>query len=106
MNEISSRLSESIEFLIKNGSARSQREIARELGVTASTLNMAVKGSRIPSMELLLDFCDHYPINFWWLRTGKGKMIAVDRERELLQRIAELEMEMEKLKTTCLLGKG
>ena len=63
-----------------------------------STLTMVTNGTRVPTWELLLDFCDAYPINFRWLRTGEGDMIKEDREAALLKRIAELEAEVQRLR--------
>lgn len=90
MNDTSKRLEKSIKFLIENHRARTQSEIAKKIGVSRPTLNMAMKGSRVPTLALMLDFCDYYPINFRWLRTGEGSMIR-DDDTVLLQKIAELE---------------
>jgi len=98
MNDLSSRFQCAIEFLKKNGYAKSDNAIARRLGVSASALNMAKKGSRNPTWELLLCFCDRYPINFWWLRNGEGDMIGdADRQIALLQKIAQLESRIAEL---------
>jgi len=98
MNELSARLRKAVDFLKKNGYARFDAEIARMLGVRYPALCMALNGSRTPTWELLLDFCDNYPINFWWLRTGEGYMIKDERELMLLRRIEELEREIALLK--------
>lgn len=98
MGGISNRLRQAIDFLERSGYAKNDREIAKKVGVTASALNMAKKGSRVPTWEMLLDFCDHYPINFWWLRSGEGDMIGNgDRHIALLQEIARLERKIAEL---------
>lgn len=97
MNELSTRLAKAVVFLKKNGYAKSDAVIARKLGVTSSFLCMAIKGDRAPSWGFLLDFCDNYPINFWWLRTGEGGMIKGDRELMLLKRIEELESKIREI---------
>lgn len=97
MNELSERLRQAVEFVIRNGYAKSRADIARRLGILNSTLTM-VTGKRVPTWELLLDFCDAYPIDFRWIRTGAGTMVKEDRETALLKRIAELEAEVERLK--------
>ena len=91
MNELSQRLRQAVDFLKKNGYAKSDAEVAGKIGVLKSTFSMAAKGSRAPTWEMLLDFCDAYPIDFWWLRTGKGSMVKGERELTLLKRIEELE---------------
>lgn len=98
MNELSERLLASIDFVIRNGYAKNRSDIAKRIGVLKSTLTMATNGTRVPTWELLLDFCDAYPIDFRWLRTGAGEMIKEDREAALLKRIAELEAELERLR--------
>jgi len=98
MNELSDRLKQAVSFIKKNGYARNNREIARRLGVTESTLCMVTNGTRVPTLEHLAIFSDTYPVDFQWLRTGAGTMIKEDRELALLKRIAELEREIERLK--------
>lgn len=98
MREVSERLRQAVAFIKKNGYAKSNREIAQRLGVTESTVCMALKGTRPPTWEMVLAFCDAYPVDFQWLRTGAGTMIKEDRELALLKRIAELEAEIERLK--------
>ena len=92
MSDISIRFRQALEFVVAHGFARSESAIARKLGVTAPAISMAKSGEREPSWEMLLNFCDHYPINFWWLRSGEGDMIGNgDRVVSLLQEIKELE---------------
>lgn len=98
MNELSERLRLAVEFVKRNGYAKNNASIARHLGILNSTLTMVTNGTRVPTWELLLDFCDAYPIDFRWIRTGAGTMIKEDRETALLKRIAELEAEVERLK--------
>ena len=98
MNELSERLSRAVEFLKRNGYAEMNTEMAKAIGVQVSTFCMVLNGTRVPSWGLLLDFCDVYPIDFNWLRTGKGEMVKKDREVALLRRIEELEQEVARLK--------
>jgi len=98
MSEVSDRLREAVAFLKKNGYAKSNREVASRLGVTESTVCMALKGTRPVTWDFVLAFCDEYPIDFTWVRTGAGTMIKEDRELALLKRIEELEREIERLK--------
>jgi len=98
MSELSNRFRQALEFVLKNGYATNDSSVARELHVTVSTVNMAKKGEREPTWDLLLNFCDHYPINFWWLRSGEGDMIGNgDRQIALLQKIAALEKKISEL---------
>ena len=98
MNELSERFRQAVDFVKKNKYAKNDVDVAKKLGVTKSTLSMAASGSRTPNWELLLSFCDAYPINFWWLRTGNGSIVKEDREALLLKRIAELEEELRQLR--------
>ena len=98
MDVLSERLGTAVEFLKRNGYARSNKEVAVRVGVTESTLCMALKGARKPTWDMLLRFCDEYPIDFAWVRTGAGEMIKGEREASLLKRIAELERTIEKMK--------
>ena len=98
MNELSERLRQAVAFLKKNGYAKSNREVASRLGVTESTVCMALKGTRPVTWDFVLAFCDAYPIDFTWVRTGAGTMIKEEREIALLKRIEELEREIERLK--------
>lgn len=98
MNELSERLRLAVDFLKRNGYAGNNAEIARTVHVIESTFSMVLNGTRTPNWDLLLDLCDNYPINFWWLRTGKGSIVKEDREALLLKRIAELEEELRQLR--------
>lgn len=101
MNELSQRLRQAVDFLKKNGYAGSDAEVAARIGVLKSTFSMATHGSRVPTWDMLLDLCDAYPIDFWWLRTGKGSMIKSERELVLLKRIEELEAALNGLDSAC-----
>lgn len=98
MNELSDRLRRAVDFVIRNGYAKNRANIAKRVGILNSTLTMVTNGTRVPTWELLLNFCDAYPIDFQWIRTGAGTMVKDDREMSLLKRIAELEAEIERLK--------
>ena len=98
MNELSQRLRQAVDFLKKNGYAKSDAEVAGKIGVLKSTFSMSTNGSRPPTWDMLLDFCDTYPIDFWWLRTGKGSMVKEERELVLLKRIEELEKMVNELR--------
>ena len=98
MSELSNRLQRAVEFIVKNGYAKNNTAIAKKLGVTSSTICMAVKAHREPTTELLATLCDNYPISFDWLRKGEGSMIRGERELALLRRIEELEKEIALLK--------
>jgi len=91
MNELSNRLQEAVDFIKRNGLARTDKEIAGALAIPASTLSMALSGMRTPTWELLLAVCDRYPIDFEWLRTGVGSMIKGGTVIALLKRIEDLE---------------
>lgn len=100
MSNISDRLRTAVDYLKRNGLAKSDAEVARKIGYTRSCLCECKKGTRVPSWELVLSFCDHYPINFWWLRSGDGDMIREDKTAALLRRISELENEIKELKSS------
>ena len=93
MNEMKERFSRAVTYVISSGLARSEREIARTIGVSPVSLNMAKTNYRGGhNWDIILAFCDHYPINFWWIRSGEGDMIGSgDRVVALLKKIGELE---------------
>lgn len=101
-NELSYRLKTAVDFLKENGYAKNDLEIARTIKVAQTSFCMSMKGDRVPTWGMLLNFCDCYPINFWWLKTGQGDMIgrsirefALMQEIEALkQRISELEKQL------------
>jgi len=94
MNELSERLRQAVGFLKENGYAKSDSDIARKIGVQKSTFSMAVNGTRVPTWDMLLNFCEAYPVSFRWIRDGKGSLVKEDREAALLKRIEELEREL------------
>ena len=98
MGALAERLVQAVEFLKRNGYAKTNADVARALGVTNSAMSMAVNGSREPTWEMLLDFCDVYPIDIRWFRTGAGSMVRGETERILLKRIEELELMVKQLK--------
>lgn len=98
MNELSERFKQAAEFLKKSRYVKSYSEIAKRLGMAKSTISECMNGSKPPTWGMLLDFCDAYPIDFQWIRTGAGDMVKGDREAALLKRIAELERMLEQLK--------
>ena len=98
MNELCERLDKALDFILRNGYAKNYVEVARRLGVPYSTLSMTKTGKRVPTWGMLLDLCDIYPIDFRWLRTGKGSIVGEPREIFLLKRIAELEEELRRLR--------
>lgn len=98
MGALSERLAQAVEFLKRNGYAKTNADVARALGVTNSAMSMAVNGSREPTWEMLLDFCDVYPIDIRWLRSGAGSMVRGGTELILLKRIEELELMVKQLK--------
>lgn len=93
MNESSNRLRQAVDFLEHNGYAKNDGEIARKIGVLDTSLSNSLSGYRPPSIDLMLALCDHYPINFWWLRSGEGEMLHFKTESAiaLLRKIAECE---------------
>ena len=98
MSEISDRFRQAVDFIKRSGYEKSDAAVARKLGTTCPILCMELKGDRRPTWDRLLRFCDIYPINFWWLRSGEGPMLKDEREIALLRRIGELEEEVARLK--------
>lgn len=96
--EVSKRLRQAVDFLEQSGCVKNDAAVARRIGVLKSTMSMALNGSRKPTLSMLLDLCDIYPIDFRWLRTGAGVMIKEDREAALLKRIAALEKELKEVR--------
>lgn len=93
MNDLSKRLALAIDYIKEAGYERFDSSIARKIGVGYSTLNMAKSGERAPTWGMLLNLCDRYPVSFWWLREGSGKMTdgRTKREQALREKVMELE---------------
>ena len=98
MNELSQRFRQAVDFLKKNGYAKNDIAVARRLGMAKSTFSMIASGRRPPTWETILEFCDAYPIDLKWIRTGAGNMVKEDREIALLRRIEELERLLKELR--------
>ncbi|MBR6305742.1 MAG: hypothetical protein IKR38_03045 [Bacteroidales bacterium] len=95
---VSARFQEAITYVKDNIGPQSESQIAKEMKIPITAFNMAKNNYRPPSWDILLKFCDHYPINFWWLRGGEGDMIGNgDRQIALLQKIAQLEAKIAEL---------
>jgi len=98
MNELSERFNKAAVFLKKSRYVKSYSEIAGRIGYKKSIISECMSGRKTPTWGMLLDFCDAFPIDFQWIRTGAGDMVKSDREMALLKRIAELERMLEQLK--------
>lgn len=98
MNVLSERLKIAVDYLRLSGYAKSRSEIANRIGIHPPALSMCLNGDRVPTWGMLLDLCDIYPINFWWLRSGEGDMIgACERELALRKKIEVLEQRIKVL---------
>ena len=98
MDALNERFLQAVLFVKRNGYARSNLEMSERMGVKPSAISMAVRGSRLPSLELMARLCDAYPVDYWWLLRGEGGMVRGEREHALLKRIGELEAEILELK--------
>ena len=107
----SKRMKIAVDYLVEGGYAKSYSDVAMTTGIAKAALSMIMNGVRTPSSDHMLAVSDHFPINFWWLRSGEGNMIGDSRrENELLMRISDVEREMEGIEArvrelVCLLGK-
>ena len=99
-SSISERLKQAIAYLKENDYFKDEKELCDILGCKRSALTMALnqKYNRNLSIQNQLTFCEKFPINFWWLRSGEGDMIGNgDRQIALLQKIAQLEAKIAEL---------
>ena len=60
--------------LIRKSIRYKQKDIAEQLGITASHLSGVEKGKLNPSKTLLKAYCATFNINEEWLINGKGEM--------------------------------
>ena len=74
------RLSSAYGYLYSIGATHSQREFADKLGFTPSTVSQAMNGyEKSLTKNFLRRVCDTFPnINYDWLLTGRGDMLAGD----------------------------
>lgn len=79
-------LGERLKAAIKD-SKRQAKDIAEELGITATYLSNICTNRMTPSDRLIMDICRLLGINKRWLMTGKGDMYDPE---DRLQAIARL----------------
>lgn len=79
-------LGERLKVAIKD-SKRQAKDIAEELGITATYLSNICTNRMTPSDRLIMDICRLLGINKRWLMTGKGDMYDPE---DRLQAIARL----------------
>jgi len=97
---MSRRLRLAVEFLTRNKIAKNQTEIAEKMGVKRSTLSMAMSGYRKIPLEVIMDFCEAYPMfDIRWLLVNQGVMIYDGTMERMLARISRLEQELEAYKS-------
>ena len=71
MTELSERIKQAID---KSG--KSQRQIARDAGITAATISRYISGERMPNAAIILKLAKACGASIEWLLTGeeqKGK---------------------------------
>ena len=77
MDSVHDRLKQVVAWLIANGEASSQRELAMVLGYTPSSLSQIING-HVPLsdkfLNRLVNLDDH--INTAWVKTGEGNMLV------------------------------
>jgi phage repressor protein C with HTH and peptisase S24 domain len=77
------RLKKSILWIISQGYAESQEEIAEKIGVNASYLSQVVTGNKPLSQKLIKNLCNTYEkVNSIWILEGLGSMIISATEEE------------------------
>ena len=97
MNELSDRFRQAVDFLKKIGYTKNGVSVAERIGYPSASIYMCMKGTRVPTWDLLLAFSDAFPIDFDWLRTGKGCMVRLEIVPFLVNRIEELEAEIDRM---------
>lgn len=81
-NKLKNRLLEVINFLLLNGYAKSKKEIADKIGVSASYFTELSKGRNNPTIHKIRSIFIEYPINQDWLLTGEGEMLKESTPKE------------------------
>ena len=97
MDDISARLRSAVEFLVGNGVEKNTSKMCARMGFSPSAFSNYVTGRRTPSVDVLVTFCNHYPIRLEWLCSGAGGMIKDDRVPALLKKIEDLENRIREL---------
>jgi transcriptional regulator with XRE-family HTH domain len=69
--------------LIRKAIRYKQKDIAEQLGITASHLSGVEKGKLNPSKTLLKAYCISFNINEDWLISGKGEMFNRPKDERI-----------------------
>ncbi|MBO4659718.1 MAG: helix-turn-helix domain-containing protein [Prevotella sp.] len=82
MNSTCERLKQVVAWLIANGEASSQRELAKQLGYTPSSLSQIING-HVPLSDKFLNRLVTLDgrVNAEWIRTGEGNMLRTGAGR-------------------------
>lgn len=73
-----------------------QKEFAEKLGYSQAYIAELEKGKKEPSRKFLQQLKSQYAINIEWILFGEGPMFR-EEERNLQERIQELEAELKKM---------
>lgn len=99
-NPINQRLRELLFLFKKNGS-----ELAKDLGVTQSTVVRTLKGETLPSSKFLIPLGEKLGVSIDWLLFGKGEMLENEKKSKKSkegdsEKVKLLEQQIKLLKQT------
>lgn len=85
--------------LVKEGRCKNRVEFTEAVGAHQQNLTPMEKGTRYPTLENIALTCKKYGYNPTWLILGIGdKRLKIKEERTIEERVAELEVDMARLK--------
>jgi transcriptional regulator with XRE-family HTH domain len=71
-----------------------QTDFGARIGVKQGTITGYETGIRVPSDAIILDICDKFSVNQYWLETGEGEMfVETTREEEISSFLADVQMD-------------
>lgn len=88
---------------VRNDVGKTQKEFAKELGVTHTYIAEIEGGRRVPSNLFLLAMEYRFGVRKQWIEEGKGekytteKILLTDKEAELIKSFREMPVESKKI---------
>jgi hypothetical protein len=85
--------------LVKEGTCKTRVEFMSAVGAHQQNLTPMEQGTRYPTLENIALTCKKYGYNPTWVILGVGdKRLKIKEERTIEERVAELEVDMARLK--------
>jgi hypothetical protein len=97
--DITNRLLQMRDEVVRDGLAKHRTEFAETIGEHQQNMTKMENGTRRPTLDQIGTACEVYGYSPTWLVLGIGpKKLKPSKEKKIDQRIADLEAEVTKLK--------